>query len=361
MTKAQQLRLNNNPYKYIPAQVDSDIIGDRSNRYAGVITNMGRTRPEPTFWGDVVGIGDTSIQPMLYNKGLAVGPSGDESFEFPTDKRQNAIKNGEYPTLEESLGTSKELSNMLSKIEDPRKRSAMLQAINLSHKTKRNYDRLDYTKGSPGATGYYEYSNEVGDPGNISIALGKPGNEFTVDTVGNSMSHEEGHMMSNLYKDSYLYNKPNSYTRGDDRLFTYGVKGRKDNDTYDNLGYELVAQLGGNRNLYTEDMINEVHPYIGFDGSTFNVAPAKEMLRRMEASKINSLYSKEQTAGYMKLLDAEVLRLNKKGKTDAEWLKPYKEASFEDGDPYRWRGTAELKRLEKQVKKTRANKKKVKN
>ena len=307
---------NRTPYKYTQDPAAIDITGGlRSDRYAGVITNMGYSKPEVQFWRDVVGFGSPTINPGLTNEGLAVGPTGDEMFEFPVDTRQAALKQGDYTELADITDPD------VRGVEDPVKRQALLEALELSKKTTRTYEKSPYLKGLAGATGSYGYTNSIGDAGEINLALGETGDRYHIDRFSNASAHEEGHMMSNLFKDRYQYG---TYDRMGNPYHKYGVRGKDDtNENYNARGYELVAQLGGNRNLYTKEMIDEVNPFIGFQDGEFNSFPADEMLKRVEKSGIKGKYSKEQTADYMKQLNAKVKELNAKAAKDPEWKLKY--------------------------------------
>ena len=310
-------------YRYtLPPKVPMN----RSPRFAGAITTMGWTKPESKFTDMFTGNFD---RPTLRNDGLTVGPTGDEYYEFPTDKRYMKLANGEYPRLDEI--TDKDVSS----VKDPAKRKALASALEQSKNTIREYPRTNGLGAGPLDLGEYTYSNEVGDAGKIRVAAGKPGNEYAIDSVSNTNTHEESHMMDNLFEEAYKYTSPTAKENASKH--NQVSSGIQDNGNYDDRLYELNAQIGGNRNRYTKEMINDVHQYIDFSNGKFNTGPAKEALRRMKASGMQTRWDDDKTKDYMDLLEREAEKLNARADKDADWKDQFVKARDIDGDPHDWR------------------------
>ncbi len=312
--------------EYLDAMMNAGTGGieeNRSERYAGVIMNAGQAKrhrnPVKALYEYVSG--DTYSSDIRQN-GVSVDPLGNSIAEVDTS--------GVYD------GINKVGSNVLEKPTE----SFIFDVDSVGDEELRNvfggiYDKVKGVEydidtslegGKDSLFGAYFGQPDGGLLGNIAISSG----DF-LDGISNAIAHEGSHSAqhASLIGDDFL-------NRGTlmENMNLYGEAGEA---KYNDRTFELEAQIGGNRHLYDQGMIKDVHQYIDYVDGKFNVNPAKEMLRRAEVSELKSGMDKADTERYMVKLQDEADMLNERVGADKVFRDKMDRARWNDGDIYDWR------------------------
>jgi len=281
------------------------VVGERGPRLAGPLVPLGNYEQDTSWFGD------DSVE--IRNKhGIPVGPGGKLYGELDTSKYAGSlVREGKRTVTDKSI-----LSGVIGIPDiDSRYMGTMKKAKDKLLNVKYTVSDGNTVKTPAGKPVYGWSDNDLNEMG---LALGP---DAYVSNVSNTFAHESAHMIGN-------------------HSFKRSAKNYGDRHT------ELIAQISGNRNKYDKDMINKVHPFIDFTDGKFNIDPAIEYLRRIgnmpkipvfggNDKRDQTQFSKSEEKRYLKLLQKEADKLNSMSEDE---LEKYKNARFNDGDIYDWRG-----------------------